>query len=82
MADHAAGRLDTARERLAESVRLRREIGFLPGVAANLVGLAYVAAEQGHREEALALLEEAGAIAGASDAHRVLRSVEEARTAL
>lgn len=28
---HAAGRLDLARERLEESVRLRREIGFLPG---------------------------------------------------
>lgn len=40
IAEHAAGRLDTARERLQESVRLRRETGFMPGVAANLVGLA------------------------------------------
>jgi hypothetical protein len=47
IADHAAGRLDTARERLEESVRLRRETGFMPGVAANLVGLAYIAAADG-----------------------------------
>src|SRR5205814_428005 len=44
IAEHAAGRLDAARERLEESVRLRRELGFLPGVAANLVALTYIAA--------------------------------------
>jgi tetratricopeptide (TPR) repeat protein len=82
MAEHAAGRLDTARERLEESVRLRREIGFLPGVAANLVGLAYVAAADGRSDDALALVEEAGAIAEASGAQRILHSVEEARTSL
>jgi Flp pilus assembly protein TadD len=42
IAEHRAGRLDTARQRLEESVRLRREIGLMPGVAANLVGLAYI----------------------------------------
>jgi hypothetical protein len=31
--------LDEARERLEESVRLRREVGFMAGVAANMVGL-------------------------------------------
>ncbi|GAB3841233.1 tetratricopeptide repeat protein [Dactylosporangium cerinum] len=77
-ADHTAGRLDAARERLEESTRLRREIGLLPGVAANLVGLAYVAAAQGRRDDAVTLLEEAGAIAGASGAHAVVRQVEEA----
>jgi tetratricopeptide (TPR) repeat protein len=79
IAEHAAGRLDTARERLEESVRLRREIGFMPGVAANLVGLAYIAAGQGRRDDALALIEEAGAIAAASGAHGIVRQVEEAR---
>jgi hypothetical protein len=39
IAAHAAGRLDEARERLEESVRLRREVGFMAGVAANMVGL-------------------------------------------
>ena len=74
-----AGRLDAARERLEESARLRREIGFMPGVAANLVGLAYIAAGQGRRGDALALIEEAAAIAAASDAHGIMRHVEEAR---
>jgi tetratricopeptide (TPR) repeat protein len=82
IAEHSAGRLDTARERLEESVRLRREIGLMPGVAANLVGLAYVAAGDGRHDEALALLEEAGAIAEASGAHRIMRQVEEARMQL
>lgn len=82
IAEHAAGRLDTARERLEESVRLRREIGFMPGVAANLVGLAYIAAGQGRHDDALALIEESGAIATASGAHRIMRQVEEARTQL
>jgi tetratricopeptide (TPR) repeat protein len=81
-ADHMAGRLDAARERLEESTRLRREIGLLPGVAANLVGLAYVAAAQGRGDHALALIDEAGSIADASGAQAVMRQVEEARTQL
>ena len=79
---HAAGRLDAARERLEESTRLRRDIGLLPGVAANLIGLAYIAAGQGRRDDATALLDEAAAIAGASDAQRILRSVNQARAEL
>jgi tetratricopeptide (TPR) repeat protein len=79
IAEHAAGRLDTARERLEESVRIRREIGLMPGVAANLVGLAYIAAGQGRRDEALALAQEAGAIAEASGAPVIARQVEEVR---
>jgi hypothetical protein len=71
VAEHAAGRLDAARERLEESVRLRREIGFMPGVAASLVGLSYIAVAQGRRDEARALVEEAGAIAEASGADPV-----------
>src|ERR1700722_735292 len=79
IAAHAAGRLDAARQRLEESVRLRREIGLMPGVAANLVGLIYVAAGQGRRDDALALAAEAGAIAEASGADAIMRQVEEAR---
>ena len=82
IAEHAADRLGAAQERLEESVRLRREIGFMPGVAANLVGLAYIAAGQGRRDDALALIEEAGAIAAASGAHGIMRHVEEARAQL
>jgi tetratricopeptide (TPR) repeat protein len=79
---HAAGQLDLARERLEESTRLRREIGSLPGAAANMVGLAYIAAAQNRNDDARALLDEAGAIAAASSAQRVVRQVDEARAAL
>jgi tetratricopeptide (TPR) repeat protein len=82
IAEHAAGRLDTARAQLAESVRLRREAGFMPGVAANLVGLAHIAAEDGRRDEAMALIEEAGAIARASGADGITAQVEQARAQL
>jgi tetratricopeptide (TPR) repeat protein len=82
IAEHRAGRLDTARERLEASTLLRREIGLMPGVAANLVGLAYIAAGDGRRDDALALLDEAAAIAGDCGAHRIMRQVAEARAAL
>jgi hypothetical protein len=81
-ADMAAGAGNAARERLEESVRLRREIGFLPGVAAGLVALAHLTAGEGRRDEALALVEEAGVIAEASGAQGVSRWVEQARTQL
>ncbi|MFI9326532.1 tetratricopeptide repeat protein [Kitasatospora sp. NPDC052868] len=79
IAAHMAGRLGAARERLEESARLRRELDFPAGVAANLVGLAYIAAAEDRREDARGLLEEAAALAGAADAKAVLRSVDEAR---
>ncbi|WP_329277858.1 tetratricopeptide repeat protein [Streptomyces sp. NBC_01451] len=74
-ADHMAGRLDEARARFEESTRLRRELGFLPGVAANLVGLAYVAAQQERRDDAAALLKEAAELAESTDSQGVLRWV-------
>jgi tetratricopeptide (TPR) repeat protein len=80
IAAHTAGRLDEARERLEESSRLRREIGALPGVAANMVGLAYIAAAQDRRADALATLDEAHAIAQAHGAHAIVRQIEQART--
>lgn len=82
IAEHRAGHLDAAREHLEASVRLRRELGFLPGVAANLVGLTYIAAGQERREDALALIEEAAALAEASGAHGIMRSIDEARAQL
>ncbi|MGC5285243.1 tetratricopeptide repeat protein [Micromonospora sp. DT231] len=80
IAAHAAGRLDEARERLEESSRLRREEGALRGVAANMVGLAYVAAAQDRRADALATLDRADAIAQAHGAHAVVRQIQQART--
>lgn len=47
-----------------------------------MVGLAYIAAAQQRGDDALALLDEARAIAGASQAHRTLRQVNEARAEL
>jgi tetratricopeptide (TPR) repeat protein len=82
IAEHTAGRLEAARERLDESTRLRRQIGFRPGVAANLVGLAYIAAGDGRREEGLELLVEAGALAHDCAAHRIASQVDEARAHL
>jgi tetratricopeptide (TPR) repeat protein len=81
IADHAAGRLDAARELLEKSTGLRRDLGLWPGVAANLVGLAYIAAAQGRRDEATAIVTEAAEIAQASGAHAIARQVEEARAA-
>ncbi len=81
-ADMAEGRLDRARERLEESVRLRREAGFQPGVAAGLLSLAQLAARAGHRDQAMALLDEAAAVAEASGAQGVLGWIGQARTAL
>ena len=82
IAAHATGRLDLARQRLEESTRLRRETGLLPGAAANMIGLAYIAAAQGRHDDALALLAEASAIAEASEARRILRQAGEARAEL
>jgi tetratricopeptide (TPR) repeat protein len=82
IAEHRAGRLAAARERLEESSRLRRELGLLPGVAANLVGLAYIAAADGRADDARALLDQAAAIAQAAGAHRITAQVDEARADL
>jgi tetratricopeptide (TPR) repeat protein len=78
----AAGRLDEAREHLEESSRIRRASGELPGVASNLVGLAYVAAAQDRRADAVAALDEAHELARQHDAHAVLHDIEQARSAL
>jgi tetratricopeptide (TPR) repeat protein len=79
---HGTGRMDLARQRLEESTRLRRQTGALPGVAANMVGLAYIAAAQERHDDAHELLDEAGAIAAASGAERITRQVAEARASL
>ena len=65
-AETAAGRLDGARELLEESVRLRREIGFIPGVAAGVLALAELAARAGDRDRAL--LDKATAVAAETGA--------------
>ncbi|MFD7732009.1 tetratricopeptide repeat protein [Kitasatospora phosalacinea] len=81
-AAHRAGRLNEARTHLEESTRLRRELGFLPGVAANLVGLAHLAAEQGRPEEVTALLREAESLTEAPAARGIRHWVARARAEL
>ena len=48
-------------------------------MAANLVGLAHIAAAEGRREDAMALAKEAAGIAEASSAQGVARQAGEAR---
>jgi tetratricopeptide (TPR) repeat protein len=81
IAEHAAGRLEAARQYLEESTRLRRADGAMASVAANQVGLIYIAAGQGRRQDALALADEAQAIAEAAGAQTIVRQVKEARAA-
>jgi tetratricopeptide (TPR) repeat protein len=78
-ADQMAGRPVEARARFEESTRLRRELGFPAGVAANLIALAQLAAEQERRDEAAALLDEAAKLAESSESHGVLRWIGAAR---
>lgn len=82
IAAHRDGRLAETRDRLEESTTLRRALEFWPGVAANLVGLAYVAVAEHRPDDARALLDEAEAFADASGADAVRASVREARAAV
>jgi tetratricopeptide (TPR) repeat protein len=78
IAAHASGDLTTAHSHLTWSTRLRRDLGFTAGVAANLVGLAHIAAAEGNPDEAHALLTEARTAARSVDARSVLRQIDEA----
>ncbi|MET8280233.1 tetratricopeptide repeat protein [Micromonospora sp. NPDC005174] len=80
--EQAAGRVEAARELLEESTRLRRRLGFTPGVAANLIGLADLAASDGDRDAARGLLDEAASLATSSGAHGIARWIDEARDEL
>ena len=82
IAAHRAGDLDAARQRLTESTQLRRGSGHLPGVASNLIGLAYIAGAQGRPEDARAHLAEASAIARDHGAQRLLHTIAEAQAEL
>jgi tetratricopeptide (TPR) repeat protein len=77
--DMATGDLASARKHFDESVRLRREIGFMPGVAAGVLALAQLAAKSGDSEHARELFDEAASIAADSGAHGIERWIERAR---
>ncbi|MEV4415628.1 tetratricopeptide repeat protein [Catellatospora sp. NPDC049609] len=78
-ADLEAGDRDAGRAKLEESARLRRELGFAPGLAAALLALARLAYEDGRDDEGAALLAEARDTAARSRAHGVLAWIDAAR---
>jgi ketosteroid isomerase-like protein len=81
-ADAQAGRLDLARQRLTESLTLRRELGFERGVAAALLALAEFEGRHGDPGEAAALLDEAEDRAEASRAAGIERRIGQLRDTL
>jgi tetratricopeptide (TPR) repeat protein len=76
------GRLDLARERLEESLRLRQELGFAPGVAAALLALAELSTQAGDHPRARTLLDQAEAVADASNARETRRWIDRTRMKL
>lgn len=78
-ANLAAGRRAVGHEQLLESVRLRRELGHQPGLAAGLLALAQFADEDGRKDDADALLAEATELATGSAAHGVLGWIDSYR---
>jgi tetratricopeptide (TPR) repeat protein len=82
IAAHVAGHYDDAKALLEESTALRRALGFTAGVAANLVGLIYLAATQGRPDDARTLADEAAALAASVGATAVGEQIEAARSRL
>lgn len=82
LTEHAAGRMDAAFELFEASTRLRREVGFMPGVAANLVGLAYISAARKEQAQALRFLDEADAIVTEWGARGIGRHIADARASI
>jgi tetratricopeptide (TPR) repeat protein len=78
IAAQQSGQLDLARSRLEESTALRQDLGFLTGVAANLVGLTYIAAAQGRTTEAHTFVTEGTTIAESTGATNILTQLTEA----
>jgi hypothetical protein len=80
IASHVAGDYDHARALLEQSTALRRALGFTAGVAANLVGLIYLAAAQGRHAEAESLAAEADALANSVGATKITEQIAAARS--
>jgi tetratricopeptide (TPR) repeat protein len=79
IAAQSSGAYDEARALLEESTELRRTLGFTPGIAANLVGLIYLAIAQSRPDDAHKLADEAAELAASVGATKVTQDIEEAR---
>jgi tetratricopeptide (TPR) repeat protein len=75
-ADIGAGRVDQARAKLDESLRLRRELDFRPGMAAALLALAELDFERGEQDLAQRELDEATLLARETGSDRVLHWID------
>lgn len=82
IAAQMAGDHAEARVLLEESTALRRALGFTAGVAANLVGLVYLAIAQERTADARALADEAASLASSAGALKVTEQIETARSRL
>jgi hypothetical protein len=78
IASHERGHLEEAERELVASAAQRRSLGFTAGVAANLVGLSYIALGRGDRYQAMRYAHDAIAAALAIGAAKVLADAEEA----
>jgi hypothetical protein len=78
---HMAGDLDAAERLLQESTSLRSTIGFEAGVAANLVGLAFMALDRGDGQQAQIRAREAESAARECGAQVVVGWAREASEA-
>ncbi|GLZ76905.1 hypothetical protein Afil01_17120 [Actinorhabdospora filicis] len=78
---HTEGRLEAAMDFFTASTRLRRELGFTAGVAANLVGMAHVNLQAGRPGEARKYADEAVELAEAVGGTGVLTWAREAKAA-
>jgi tetratricopeptide (TPR) repeat protein len=77
----AEGRWDEAQAYFEESVRLREQIGFVPGVAAGKLALAELAEETGDHPTARALAAEARRLAEGSAATGILGWIDRTEAA-
>jgi tetratricopeptide (TPR) repeat protein len=80
IAAHMADDYTKARDLLEESTALRRTLNFTAGVAANLVGLIYLAIAQNRPDDARALATEATTLATTSGATKITEQIEAARS--
>jgi tetratricopeptide (TPR) repeat protein len=77
----AEGRFGEARECFEESVRLREQIGFLPGVAAGKLALAELAEQSGDHAAAKELVAEARRLAEGSNAKGIIEWIDQTEAA-